>query len=56
MLPDEQVQAVVFQPAIWQRRWLAVTLRWRGVEESWRALFQPSAEPALRALVEQAGI
>lgn len=115
MLPDERVQAVVFQPAIWQRRWLvfkrrrgpavtvvlspehlllahedsppagaaygmiarycprtrlaaltvesegedhwlAVTLRWRGVEESWRTLFQPAAEPALRALEEQAGL
>ncbi len=115
MLPDERVQAVVFQPAIWKRRWLvfkrrrgpavtvmlspehlllahedsppagaaygmiarycprarlsalavesdgedrwlAVTLRWRGVEESWRTLFQPAAEPALRALVEQAGL
>lgn len=35
-------------------RWLAVTLRLDGVEESWRTLFQPAAEPALRALVEQA--
>lgn len=115
MLPGERVQAVVFQPTIWQRRWLvfkrrrgpavtvvlspehlllaredsppagaaygmiarycprarlaalalesegedrwlAVTLRLHGVEESWRTLFQPAAEPALRTLVEQAGL
>lgn len=115
MLPDERAQAVVYQPGIWQRRWLvfkrrrgpavtavlspehlllahedsppagaaygmiarycprtrlaalavesegedrwlAVTLRWRGAQESWRTLFRPAAEPALRALVEQAGL
>ncbi len=115
MLPDEQVQAMVFQPTIWQRRfglfkrrrgpattvvlspehllvaqedapaagaaygmiarycprsrlaamtlepaendlWLTVVARWRGVEESWRVLFQPGAEPALQVLVGQAGL
>lgn len=113
MLPDEQVQAMVFQPTIWRRRfglfkrrrgpaatvvlspeylivaqedapaagaaygmiarycprsrltsltlepaeddlWLAVTLRLHGVEESWRVLFQPAAQPALQTLVGQA--
>ena len=36
--------------------WLAVTLRLHGVEEGWRVLFQPSAEPALRNLVGQAAL
>ncbi len=115
MLPDEQVQAMVYQPTIWRRRfgifkrrrgpattvvlspqhllvaqedapvagaaygmiarycprsrlagmtleraendlWLTVVARWRGVEESWRVLFQPAAEPALQALVRQAAL
>jgi hypothetical protein len=115
MLPDEPVQAVVFQPTIWRRRfglfkrrrgpattvvlspehlilaqedapaagaaygmiarycprsrlaamtlepaendlWLTVVARWRGVEESWRVLFQPAAEPALQTLVGQAAL
>jgi hypothetical protein len=115
MLPDEPVQAMVFQPTIWQRRfgifkrrrgpattvvlspehlilaqedapaagaaygmitrycprsrlasltleraendlWLTVVARWRGVEESWRVLFQPAAEPALQTLVGQAAL
>jgi hypothetical protein len=115
MLPDEQVQAMVFQPTIWQRRfglfkrrrgpattvvlsrehlilaqedaptagtaygmiarycprarlaamtlerresdlWLTVVARLHGVEESWRLLFEPAAEPALQALVGQAAL
>lgn len=115
MLPDERVQAMVFQPTIWRRRfglfkrrrgpattvvlspehlilaqedapaagaaygmiarycsrsrlasltleqaendlWLTVVARWRGVEESWRVLFQPAAEPALQALVGQTAL
>jgi hypothetical protein len=35
--------------------WLAVVARWRGVEESWRVLFEMSAEPALRTLMGQVG-
>lgn len=115
MLPDEQVQAMIYQPTIWRRRfgifkrrrgpagavvlspqhllvaqedapaagaaygmiarycprsrlaslaleaegedlWLAITLRLHGVAESWRVLFQPAAQPALQALVEQAAL
>lgn len=36
--------------------WLTVVARWHGVEESWRVLFQPAAQPALQALVEQAAL
>jgi hypothetical protein len=36
--------------------WLTVMVRLRGVEESWRVLFQPAAEPALQALVGQAAL
>ncbi|HSN78600.1 MAG TPA: hypothetical protein VL334_26315 [Anaerolineae bacterium] len=115
MLPDERVQAMVFQPTIWQRRWglfkrrrgaaitvvlspehlilaqedapaagaaygmitrycprsrlaamtlepteqdlwVTVTLRLHGVEENWRMLFEPSAEPALYTLIGQVGL
>ena len=115
MLPGEQVQAMVYQPTLWRRRfglfkrrrgpattvvlspehlilaqedapaagaaygmiarycprtrlaslaleraeenlWLTVVARWHGVEESWRVLFQPAAEPALRVLVGQAAL
>jgi hypothetical protein len=115
MLPDEPVQAMVYQPTIWQRRfgifkrrrgpattvvlspehlilaqedapaagaaygmiarycprsrlaamtlepvgedlWLTIGLRLHGVEESWRLLFQPDAEPALQVLVGQAAL
>lgn len=33
--------------------WLEVALRWQGVEERWRHLFQPPAEPALREIQRQ---
>jgi len=36
--------------------WLAVALLLHGVEERWRVLFQPAAEPALQTLIGQSAL
>lgn len=51
--PRSRLVALTLEPA-GEDLWLAVTLRLHGVAESWRMLFQPAAEPALRTLVGQA--
>jgi hypothetical protein len=53
--PRSRLAAVVLERAD-DDLWLTVVVRQRGVEESWRVLFQPAAEPALQALVGQAAL